>query len=275
MRCKSLTITVQNFITIPNKSENTMNDSQEYLNKKSFFEKMLTLYGRNAVLEALSDETIRIYKLHLSQSNQEAGVIEQIKALATSRRVEIAYHDKTALSRISKNAKQDQGVALDIVLNHSTNEDDFITKSQSYRILALDGVQNPQNLGMIIRSAAAGNIDALLIQEAFGAKISPLVIKASAGTLFRLPIIKSKSLVKTLTKFQTSGALLYTLSSRAPHSYKAMHYPNKTIFVLGNESEGVSQEVEKLSNASIAIPMRRGVESLNVAVTASLLAFLD
>jgi 23S rRNA (guanosine2251-2'-O)-methyltransferase len=102
-----------------------------------------------------------------------------------------------------------------------------------------------------------------------------LVIKASAGTLFRLPIIKSKSLVKTLTKFQTSGALLYTLSSRAPHSYKAMHYPNKTIFVLGNESEGVSQEVEKLSNASIAIPMRRGVESLNVAVTASLLAFLD
>ncbi len=252
-----------------------MNDSQEYLNKKNFFDKMLTLYGRNAVLEALSDETITIYKLHLSQSNQEAGVIEQIKTLATNRRVEIAYHDKTALSRISKNAKQDQGVALDIVLNHSSNEDDFIAKSQSYRILALDGVQNPQNLGMIIRSAAAGNIDALILQEAFGAKISPLVIKASAGTLFRLPIIKSKSLVKTLKKFKTSGANVYTLSSHALQSYKAMHYPDKTIFVLGNESEGVSQEIEKLSNASIAIPMRRGVESLNVAVTASLLAFLD
>jgi 23S rRNA (guanosine2251-2'-O)-methyltransferase len=57
-------------------------------------------------------------------------------------------------------------------------------------------------------------------------------------------------------------------------SYKDEVYPNKTVFILGNESEGVSPEVEKLSDASISIPMRRGVESLNVAVTASLLAFL-
>jgi len=251
-----------------------MKDSQEYLNKKSFFDKMLTIYGRNAVVEALEDNTIEIYKLHLSDSNKNEGVIKEIKSLATKRNIEIAYHDKKGLSRISKNAKQDQGVALDIILAHSSNEDEFITHNPNYRILALDRVQNPQNLGMIIRSAAAGNIDAILIQDASSAKISPLVIKASAGTLFKLPIIKSKGLLKSLKKFKESGSAIYTLSSYAKQDYKESKYSDKTIFVLGNESEGVSSEIEALSTQSISIPMNRGVESLNVAVTASLLAFL-
>lgn len=251
-----------------------MKDSQTYLNKKSFFDKMLTIYGRNAVVEALEDNTIEIYKLHLSNSNKNEGVIKEIKALANKREIEIAYHDKATLSRISKNAKQDQGVALDIILAHSSNEDEFIANHTNYRILALDRVQNPQNLGMIIRSAAAGNIDAIMIQDASSAKISPLVIKASAGTLFKLPIIKSRGLYKSLKKFKEQGSSIYTLSSHATQSYKEAKYGNKTIFVLGNESEGVSPEIEELSTASIAIPMNRGVESLNVAVTASLLAFL-
>ena len=252
-----------------------MKDSQEYLNKKSFFDKMLTIYGRNAVVEALEDEAIEIYKLHLSNSNKNEGVIKEIKSLASKRNIEIAYHDKAALSRISKNAKQDQGVALDIILAHSSREDEFLANHQSYRILALDRVQNPQNLGMIIRSVAAGNIDAILIHDASSAKISPLVIKASAGTLFKLPIIKSKGLLKSLKKFKGEGSSIYTLSSHAPKSYKDEVYGDKIIFVLGNESEGVSREIEELSTASISIPMKRGVESLNVAVTASLLAFLD
>jgi len=249
-------------------------DSTEYLNKKTFFDKMLTIYGRNAVLEALQDSSIEIYKLHLSKSNKEEGVIRELKTLANKRNIEIAYHDKATLSRISKNAKQDQGVALDIILEYSGNEDEFLSQNQKYRILALDSVQNPQNLGMIIRSAAAGNIDAIMLQDSNSAKISPLVIKASAGTLFKLPIIKSKSLAKTLAKFKGEGSAIYTLSSHVKESYKDVNYGNRVIWVLGNESEGVSPEIEKLSTASIAIPMQRGVESLNVAVTASLLAFL-
>jgi 23S rRNA (guanosine2251-2'-O)-methyltransferase len=135
-------------------------------------------------------------------------------------------------------------------------------------------VLNPQNLGMIIRSAAAGNIDAILLPTKNAAQISPLVIKASAGTIFKLPIIKTKSLVKSLINFKSKNAKVYTLSSHAKNDYKETVYTDQTIFVLGNESEGVTKEVEALSTASISIPMNRGVESLNVAVTASLLAFL-
>jgi 23S rRNA (guanosine2251-2'-O)-methyltransferase len=249
-------------------------DSPEYLAKKSFFDKVLTVYGRNPVMEALEDETITIHKLHLSKSNKDADILEQMKDIAKKRDIEVVYHDKQALSRISKNAKQDQGVALDMLLEHMGDENSFMDAQKEYRIIALDGVTNPQNLGMIIRSCAAGNVDAILLPTRGGAQISSLVIKASAGTLFKMPIIKTTNLAKTLKSFQSEGASLYTLSSHASNSYKEQSYSNKTIFVLGNESEGVSKSVEDLCDNSIAIPMQRGVESLNVAVTASLLAFL-
>ena len=249
-------------------------DSEVYLKKKAFFDKVLTIYGRNTVMEALVDEAVTIHKLHLSKSNKDASVLEEMKQIAQKREIEVAYHDKQSLSRISKNAKQDQGVALDIVLEHFGDEENFKSTHETYRIIALDGVTNPQNLGMIIRSCAAGNVDAILLPTKGAAQISPLVIKASAGTLFKMPIIKTSNLKKTLESFRKEGAALYTLSSHAKQSYKEQQYAAKTIFILGNESEGVSHEVEAICNESIAIPMQRGVESLNVAVTASLLAFL-
>ncbi len=251
-----------------------MEDSKEYLAKKSFFAKIITIYGRNAVLEVLEDDSITIHKLHFADSNKPVTQLDRMVSIAKSRNIEIAYHDKKALSRISKNAKQDQGVALDIVLDHALNEDEFLAQNSSYKVIALDGIHNPQNLGMIIRSCAAGDVDAIILPTKNSAQISPLVIKASVGTLFKLPIIKTDSFIKTLEKFKNADAKLYTLSSHATSSYKNEVYTTKTIFILGNESEGVSSEVEKLSTTSISIPMKRGVESLNVAVTASLLAFL-
>ena len=251
-----------------------MKDSAEYLAKRAFFDKIITIYGRNAVLEALEDEAITIHKLHFSDSNKSVAQLDKMVTLAKKRGIEISYHDKKALSRISKNAKQDQGVALDIVLEKSLTQEEFLTQNSSFRILALDGILNPQNLGMIIRSATAGEIDAILLPTKNSAQISPLVIKASVGTVFKMPIIKVKNLAKSLEIFKEAEATIYTLSSHATKSYKDEQYREKTIFVLGNESEGVSKEVEALSTTSISIPMRRGVESLNVAVTASLLAFL-
>jgi len=249
-------------------------DSPEYLAKKDFFDKVLTIYGRNAVMEALEDKAVTIHKLHLAKSNKDAEILENMKAIASKRDIEVKYHDKQSLSRISKNAKQDQGVALDIVLEHFGDEENFKRKHKSYRIIALDGITNPQNLGMIIRSCAAGHVDAILLPTKGAAQISPLVIKASVGTLFKMPIIKTSNLKETLQAFKADGADLYSLSSHATSAYKEQDYTDKTIFVLGNESEGVSKEVESVCNNSITIPMQRGVESLNVAVTASLLAFL-
>ena len=254
-----------------------MNDSKEYLDKKAFFERVITVYGRNVVVEVLEDKNVTIHKLHLADSNKQDGVINTILSLAKKRGVEIAYHDKNALSRISKNAKQDQGVCADIIAETYKNANE-IKSLQEYRLLALDGVQNPQNLGMIIRSAAAGNIDGIILPKKNSAKISPLVIKASAGTLFKIPIYFCDNLPDILK--QLNNCDIFALSSYAKEDINSLyqngtsHVSKKAVFVLGNESDGISKEVETLCNASVKIPMNRGVESLNVAVTAALISFL-
>ena len=249
-----------------------MQDSQAYKDKKAFFEKIITLYGRNVLVEILQDETIAIHKVHMADSNKEDGAIQTILSLAKKRNIEVFYHKKAALSRISKNAKQDQGVAIDIIAQGYKNAQEIL-KLSTYRLIALDGIQNPQNLGMIIRSCAAGNIDGIILPKKSSAKISPLVMKASAGTLFKLPLYFCDTLEDILPKLQKTT--IYALSSHATKSIHQMPQEKKSVFVLGNESEGVSQEVQKLCNDSIAIPMNREVESLNVAVTAALIAFMQ
>ena len=251
-----------------------MQDSKEYLDKKAFFDSVITLYGRNVVTEILEDEGIEVHKLHLASSNRDEGVILDIKRMAKERNIEIKIHSKEQLSRISKNAKQDQGVAIDIVApNYQKSEKLEEKLGDSFRVLALDGVQNPQNLGMIIRSAAAGNIDGILLPTNSSAKISPLVIKASAGTLFKIPIFYCKTLEAPLAKLGDDSEI-YALSSHAKDDIYSVKTGKRVIFVLGNESEGVSPAVTRLCNQSLSIPMQRGVESLNVAVTAALLAFI-
>jgi 23S rRNA (guanosine2251-2'-O)-methyltransferase len=98
------------------------------------------------------------------------------------------------------------------------------------------------------------------------------VIKASAGTLFKIPIYFCNTLEEVLPEVQDAN--IYALSLEANNSIYDLTPSKKSIFVLGNESEGVSGEVQKLCNDSLIIPMNRGVESLNVAVTASLIAFI-
>lgn len=249
-----------------------MQDSQEYTKKKAFFEKIITLYGRNVVLEVLQDTTVEVHKLHLAKSNKPDGSIKKIMTLAQKRGVDIVYHEKNALSRISKNAKQDQGVAIDIVSQSYQSSDELLLLN-NYKLIALDGIHNPQNLGMIIRSCAASNVDGIILPKKNSAKISPLVVKASAGTLFKLPIYFCNSLEDVLP--QLEDAQKYLLSSHAKTTIYDIQPTKKTVYIVGNESDGVSDNVAKLCNNSLAIPMQRGVESLNVAVTASLIAFMN
>jgi 23S rRNA (guanosine2251-2'-O)-methyltransferase len=249
-----------------------MKDSKEYLEKKAFFENVLTFYGRHSVIEILSDESVHVHKVHLSKSNKIDSNINKIVSLSQKRSIEIKYHNKDALSRISKNAKQDQGVAIDVIIDSYKSAkiiyDDF---QENFKFLALDGVNNPQNLGMIIRTVAASKVDAIILGESC-TKISPLVMKSSAGTLFKLPIYHTKNLVNTLKGF--SDTKIYSLSSHASIDIKDIKKYHKEIFVLGNESSGVSELVESTCNESIKIDMNRGVESLNVAITAAIISFL-
>lgn len=252
-------------------------DSPAYLEKKRFFDSLLTVYGRKPVLEALQDTSSQIYRLHLAKSNQPAAILDEIIRLAREKGAEILEHDRLALSRISRNAKQDQGVAADLVCRGYEHYSQFLERPLPADgcFLALDGITNPANLGMIIRSACAGKVNGILLPQAGSAKIDPLVIKASAGTVFRAPILRCEKLREALEKFQAKGASICALSSHAHQTLREFNPGSACVYVLGNETEGVSGEVTQLCDAQVRIPMNNGVESLNVAVTAALIAFKD
>jgi len=260
---------------------NKFPDSPEYIQKKRFFRQLLTVYGRKPALEVLKDNTLSCFRLHLAESNKPAPIIRELEQLASSKQIEILYHNRQSLSRLSKNGKQDQGVCVDIHCPKHQDYTDFLEShinqsshvQTSLRLLALDRVTNPQNMGMIIRSACAGNIDGIIISEKGCAKLDALVIKASAGTLFKAPILRCDNLENAITASKTAGASVVGLTGHATQSLSSFNETSLTIYVLGNETEGMSPIIEKCCSHTVFIPMNNEVESLNVAVTASLLAF--
>lgn len=250
-------------------------DSPQYLQKRAFYDSLLTIYGRKPVLEALEDPSLPVHKLHLANSNRRDHLIARMEQLATERRVEIAHWDRKGLSRISKNARQDQGVALDLALPHYGTAETFLQQlpEKPCELLALDGITNPQNLGMIIRSACAGGMDGIILPKKGCAQIDPLVIKASTGTAFKMRLLRCEKLAPTLAQFRERGARICGLSSHARDTLAGLDGRQPTVFVLGNETRGVSDDIADQCTQRLRIPMQNGVESLNVAVTAALIGF--
>jgi 23S rRNA (guanosine2251-2'-O)-methyltransferase len=258
-------------------SKYDLNDSSEYQKRKSFYGNLLTIYGRKAVLEAIQDTGLDIFRLHLAESNQNSKIMQAIIGFAKKRHVEILYHDRKALAYISRNGKQDQGIAADIQCAGYQSAEEFLKNNNhscETRLLALDGITNPQNLGMIIRTACAGNIDAIILPGKGNAGLGPLAIKASVGTAFKAEIIRCEVLIPVLKQYQQAGFRVCSLVAEASESLFDYSGKHPSIFVLGNESDGVSKDVRTLTDHKLSIPMRNGVESLNVAITASLIAFL-
>ena len=254
-----------------------MPDSPEYREKKAFFDRVLTVYGRKPALEALQNDQLQCHTLHFADSNRDAGIIRDIRQLANARGVPVKQHTREQLARISKHGRQDQGVALDILCPTFSSLADYLGDlpgSDSPRhLLALDGISNPQNLGMIIRSATAGGIDGIIWSRRGNAALGPLVVKASAGTLYRAPLLVTPSLPGGLRDCRDLGVEICILEASAQETLFAHRPVGHCVYVLGNESDGVSGAVSRLADTRLSIPMDNGVESLNVAVTASLIAY--
>jgi len=237
--------------------------------------KLLTVYGRKPVLEALLDPALDCRQLHMAQTNRHGGIVDQIIKAAEQRGCKTREHSRESLARISKNGKQDQGVALDIRCPEFNTVANILPRltDRHCRLLALDGITNPQNVGMIIRSAVAGGIDGIIYPHKGVAALGPLVIKASVGTVFKAPLLFCDTLVSGLQHCITAGGKVAVLTGNARQSLFEYQAEAATVYVLGGETEGVSKPVMAMATAQLRIPMAGGVESLNVAVAASLISY--
>lgn len=140
--------------------------------------------------------------------------------------------------------------------------------------LVLDGVTDPHNFGAILRSAAAAGVDGVLFPERRSAQINETVIRASAGTAGRVPLVRVVNLGRALDELKDAGCWIYGLSAGpASRDYLGETFDRSTVLVLGSEGEGLHQKIAERCDALLRIPMPGGIESLNVSAAASVMLF--
>jgi len=232
-------------------------------------DRFITVYGRKPVLEALADERLTIDKV-LVADNAGGPQIAQLLREAARRGVEVLRVPPARVTKVSRNGRQDQGVVADIVAPALRRLTDEVAASLDGPVLVLDGVTNPQNVGMILRSATAAGLAGIVLPRAGVPDLSPLVIKASAGVALEAPVLKADDAASALATLRSGGFTVFGLAAGAARSlWDPRPFPAKAAFVLGSETGGLRVEVDE----RVAVPMAGAVESLNVAVTAGVVCF--
>ena len=242
----------------------------------------VVVFGRRAVLEALGQREakagLEVEEVRIARDAPAAfrkQLAEKVRGLG----VPLAVGSRRDVSALSAEPRHDQGVAARVRLNRLTGVDTFIAghKGRSarrpVRLLALDGVTNSQNIGMIVRSCVAAGLDGMLWPLAGSPWVNGLVIKSSASALYSCDLLCCDTLAEGLHLLASAGYELVGLSGGEGENLFDYSVPHRAVFVLGGETRGLSDEVEGLIDRRLRIPMDPRVESLNVAVAASMVCF--
>ena len=236
----------------------------------------ITIYGRMPVLEVLQDDRLQVDKLIVAD-NAQGENLDRILSLARRRGIPVRSAPPHRVKMLAGNGKQDQRVLADVVAPQMRTIGEFTGDAAGRRgrraVLVLDGVNNPQNVGMIIRTATAAGLAGVVLPRAGSPDIDPLVIKASAGVAFRAPVIRCRTGAEAAEELSRAGFRVYGLSGEARTSLYAERLPDRSAFVLGNETTGIAEETARWIEAWLSIPMAGGVESLNVATAAAVVCF--
>jgi 23S rRNA (guanosine2251-2'-O)-methyltransferase len=234
--------------------------------------RFITVYGRMPVIEVLSDPNLEVDKVVVAEGAGGAN-LERIRGLARDRGVPVRPATAQRVKLLAGNGRHDQGVIADVVAPRMGVLTDVLEGRTPPTIVVLDGVSNPSNVGMIIRSAVAAGIDGVVLPRVGSPSVDPMVIKASAGVAFRAPILHCRTAVDGLEALRGKGYRIYGLARAAARPLFGEDFPPRTVFVLGNETDGISAAVAPLVDEWISIPMAGGVDSLNVSSAAAVVCF--
>ncbi|MBV8816876.1 MAG: 23S rRNA (guanosine(2251)-2'-O)-methyltransferase RlmB [Acidobacteriaceae bacterium] len=196
--------------------------------------------------------------------------IQEIIDLCRDRAIPIRFEPKDALDRASPDAHHQGLVAF--AAAHQYSGIDAVLHNAKLLVI-LDGVEDPHNLGAIVRTAHAAGASAVVVPERRAAGLTETVAKAAAGALEYLPVVRIGNTAKTLEDLKQNGFWIYGLDERGDQIYSAVEYVQPTAFVLGGEGHGLHQNVKKHCDVLIRIPMAGAISSLNVSVAAGVVLF--
>lgn len=232
------------------------------------------IFGVNPVKESLQG-TRGAFNLYVQISATDHRV-EKIIRLAEERGVAVHRRDKNDLTRMCASSHH-QGIALEVEPFSYADFDDVATSiSQSGRpgfILVLDAIQDPHNLGALIRSAACAGVDCVVIPKDRACGVTAAAEKTSAGAVETVPVAMVTNVAKTLEALKKLGYWVYGLDGVARQSVYGADFSGNVVLVVGGEGEGIRPLVRKQCDVVMSIPQYGGVSSLNASVAGGIALF--
>jgi TrmH family RNA methyltransferase len=140
-------------------------------------------------------------------------------------------------------------------------------------LLACERIQDPRNVGVLLRTAEAGGACAMLLSDDSADPFSRAAVRSTTGSILRLPLVLSQDLARDLARLRDAGLRLIASSRRAPTSIWDAGLDRRCVVIVGNESEGISSQVRELADDVVAIPVAGGASSFNVTVAAAILLY--
>jgi 23S rRNA (guanosine2251-2'-O)-methyltransferase len=195
--------------------------------------------------------------------------MQEVIDLARKAGVPIRFEPRASLERLAGSSAHQGIVALGAARKYA--ELDAVAESDL--LVVLDGVEDPHNLGAIVRTAHAAGAGAVIIPERRAASLTDVVAKAAAGALEHLPVARVTNVNRTLEELKKGGHWIYGLDERGTESYDQIDYAARSVLVLGGEGKGLHEQVRKHCDVLVRIPMAGKISSLNVSVAAGIVLF--
>jgi 23S rRNA (guanosine2251-2'-O)-methyltransferase len=231
--------------------------------------------GRNPVYEVLAAHRRDVFRLWIAQGAEEKGKLAEIIQLSISRKLRIERVPRQQIDNLSENP---QGVALEASGYSYVALADVLElaakREEPLFVLLLDVIQNPQNLGALLRTAESVGVHGVVLPLRRSAEVTPAVVNASAGASEHLLVVQA-NLAQVMDELKEAGAWIIGLEgSEQAKPVEQVRLDGPLALVVGSEGEGMRDLVRKKCDDLVSLPMRGRIESLNAAVAGSVVLFL-
>lgn len=231
----------------------------------------LWVWGRHPVLEALRAGSAR--NVLLAQGRKTVPILEEIRTAANGAGVTVRDVAPDEIDRLAP-GESTQGVAAEIVERRVRDVADLLARvavrSQAPFLLVLDQIQDPHNVGALLRTADAAGVQGVIMPERRSAPISGTVARASAGAVSHLPIVQAKNLARALDEIRDAGIWIAGLDAAATQTVFEADVGGPIAIVVGSEGEGMRRLTRERCDFFLRIPMQGAIESLNASVAGAI-----
>jgi 23S rRNA (guanosine2251-2'-O)-methyltransferase len=230
--------------------------------------------GRNPILEVLKAGH-PINKILISKTASRHSVIGEIINLAKQQRIPLEYVENSIIERVV--SSNNQGLVAYISAKEYVSLDDLLAisakKNEPPFYIILDGIEDPQNFGAILRSADATGVHGVIIRERREVGLTDAVARASAGAIEYVPVARVTNIAQTIEDLKKRNIWVIGVDMAAENNYRQVDYKVPTAIAIGSEGGGLSALVRKRCDLIVSIPMKGKISSLNASVATALVLY--